>query len=95
MLGSFASNPPVQDVDAWVDAGCNVDNEGPFGIGHQTDSKTKLVTYFVGAYLGTGQCVTLIDTPGFSDSDGSDGAHMKNLTQILNSDLDGEVIMLD
>ena len=36
----------------------------PFAVGNQFESKTKVITWSAERFLGTGQCVTIIDTPG-------------------------------
>ena len=42
-----------------------------FAVGHQQDSKTEYISISTGKYLGTGICVTLIDTPGARDTKGN------------------------
>ncbi len=42
-----------------------------FAVGHFLDSKTDTISYVAANYLGTGTCVTLIDTPGTKDSKGN------------------------
>ena len=41
-----------------------------FAVGHDQDSKTEYISISTGKYLGTGMCVTLIDTPGARDTKG-------------------------
>ncbi len=42
-----------------------------FAVGHQTGSKTQHISVSADNYLGTGKCITIIDTPGASDSGGN------------------------
>ena len=41
----------------------------PFKIGHGLRSKTKVTTFSTGRFLGSGPNVTVVDTPGFKDTD--------------------------
>ncbi len=91
LLGASPFTSETPDILAWTSSGCEVESSGPFGVGHTIKSKTKDVNFVVGAYLGSGQCVTLIDTPGFSDSDGSDGTHMRNIARFVMEEMDGQV----
>jgi predicted GTPase len=40
-----------------------------FPVGHTSASKTENITILAGNYLGTGQCFTIIDTPGAKDTE--------------------------
>ena len=42
-----------------------------FAMGHELESKTDLISIGVGKFLGTGDCFTLIDTPGARDTKGN------------------------
>ena len=48
------------------------------------DSCTKETTYAVGSYLGDGVEFTVVDTPGFGDSDGEDSKNIEEMMQVLN-----------
>ncbi|XP_059095761.1 uncharacterized protein LOC131890438 [Tigriopus californicus] len=41
----------------------------PFKIGHGLRSKTKVTTFSTGRFVGTGPNITVVDTPGFKDTD--------------------------
>eukprot|EP00096_Caligus_rogercresseyi_P006745 TRINITY_DN2353_c0_g1_i1.p1 TRINITY_DN2353_c0_g1~~TRINITY_DN2353_c0_g1_i1.p1 ORF type:complete len:788 (-),score=160.43 TRINITY_DN2353_c0_g1_i1:106-2409(-) len=41
----------------------------PFKIGHGLRSKTKMTTFVTNRWLGTGPNVTVVDTPGFKDTE--------------------------
>ncbi len=41
-----------------------------FEIGHNFDLKTESITIATGKYMGTGECITVIDTPGAEYSTG-------------------------
>lgn len=41
-----------------------------FAIGHNSESKTEAISYVSDRFLATGQCVTIIDTPGAKDTEG-------------------------
>ena len=43
---------------------------GIFPVGHATSSETTDITWKADHYLGTGQCITVIDTPGIQDTEG-------------------------
>ena len=55
----------------------------PFEPGSGIDSKTENTETFIGQYLGSGPCVTLIDTPGAADSKGLDYEHATKMTNFL------------
>jgi hypothetical protein len=48
-----------------------VGGRATFAVGHFLDSKTDTISYVSANYLGTGMCLTLIDTPGTKDSKGN------------------------
>ena len=48
------------------------DIDSAFPPGHGTRSKTVLTQAGVGRWLGRGDCVTVIDTPGVGDTEGRD-----------------------
>ena len=41
-----------------------------FAVGHKSTSKTEAIYWASDHYLGTGQCITIIDTPGTKDTEG-------------------------
>jgi predicted GTPase len=41
-----------------------------FAMGHTLDSKTEHISIVTGNYLGIGECITIIDTPGAKDTKG-------------------------
>ena len=41
-----------------------------FAVGHKSTSKTETISWASHHYLGTGQCITIIDTPGTKDTEG-------------------------
>ena len=41
-----------------------------FAVGHKSTSKTETISWAADHYLGTGQCITIIDTPGTKDTEG-------------------------
>ena len=43
-----------------------------FAVGHKSTSKTETISWAADHYLGTGQCITIIDTPGTKDTEGRD-----------------------
>ena len=43
---------------------------GGFKVGHSTESQTTEISWRADHYLGTGQCITVIDTPGIKDTEG-------------------------
>ena len=55
----------------------------PFEPGSGIDSKTEDTETYRGQYLGSGPCVTLIDTPGAADSKGLDYEHATEMTNFL------------
>lgn len=50
-----------------------------------TDSCTKETSFAAGHWLGDGQYFTVVDTPGFNDSDGEDEQNIENMMDILNN----------
>ena len=57
--------------------------ELPFQPGGGIDSVTLETKAFSGPFLGTGPCVTLIDTPGAGDSKGKDYQHAIEMVKML------------
>ena len=57
--------------------------ELPFQPGGGIDSVTLEMKAFSGPFLGTGPCVTLIDTPGAGDSKGKDYQHAIEMVKML------------
>ena len=47
------------------------------------DSCTKDTSYATAKWLGTGQNFTVVDTPGFGDSDQDDNALIDEMTKVL------------
>ncbi len=45
LLGSYYGNPDITNMTAWLDAGCDVTAEKPFGVGHGVDSLTSEIRY--------------------------------------------------
>ena len=39
-------------------------------MGHKSTSKTEAISWVSDHFLGTGQCITIIDTPGTKDTEG-------------------------
>ena len=58
---------------------CSEFGERPFkfGVGHRSESYTLKTSWMVGHYLGdpANPCITIIDTPGTSDTEGRDCDH--------------------
>ncbi len=46
-----------------------------FAVGHQSSSKTETISWASNHYLGTGKCITIIDTPGTKDTEGRNPIH--------------------
>ena len=55
-----------------------------FEVCSGTDSCTKETTYATGSWLGSGVNFTVVDTPGFGDSDGEDAANIEEMMNVLN-----------
>lgn len=49
-----------------------VGGQNVFEVGHGASSKTSKVAWTSQRFLGDGQCVTVIDTPGGFDTEASD-----------------------
>lgn len=49
-----------------------------------TDSCTKETTFAAGHWLGAGPMVTIVDTPGFGDTDGEDEENIDEMMKVLN-----------
>merc|ERR1712179_261585 len=54
-----------------------------FEVCHDMDSCTKETTYGIGQWLGQGENFTVVDTPGFGDSDGEDEMLIDEMTNVL------------
>jgi len=59
----------------------------PFEPGSGIDSKTEDTETFRGQFLGSGPCVTLIDTPGAADSKGRDYEHAIEMAKFLKEEM--------
>ena len=53
----------------------SIGGKNPFAVGHALESKTTSISWATEQYLGTGQCITIIDTPGVQDTEGRDYEH--------------------
>ena len=58
-----------------------------FAIGHGQESKTKRISWTTQHYLGIGQCVTIIDTPGVFDTGENDFEYSQKMQQQLRDEL--------
>merc|ERR1719500_1455895 len=54
-----------------------------FPVCQGSDSCTKDTSIGTGPWLGSGQNFTIVDTPGFDDSDGEDEVHMEEMMDTL------------
>merc|ERR1711892_572700 len=54
-----------------------------FPVCHDMDSCTKNTTYGTGNWLGDGQNFTVVDSPGFNDSDGEDTELIEEMLDVL------------
>merc|ERR1711892_426987 len=54
-----------------------------FPVCHDMDSCTKDTTYGTGNWLGDGQNFTVVDSPGFNDSDGEDAELIEEMLDVL------------
>jgi len=54
-----------------------------FPIGNGSDSKTKETKYAEGKWLGVGTTFTVIDTPGFGDTDNDDNQLIDEMVDVL------------
>ena len=71
-------NPEKCGMCAWSDSVTEDQTCPKFGTGNSMRSTTKETSWIAGQWLGdttNGPCVTLIDTPGVSDTDGQDCVH--------------------
>ena len=59
----------------------------PICNGH--DSCTKETTFAVGQWLGVGDMLTVVDTPGFGDSDNDDNSLIDEMMNVLKSVIKG------
>ena len=58
-----------------------------FAVGHEFGSKTKVISWNAQHFLGTEQCVTIIDTPGVFDTDGNDYKNSKAMQEQLRDEI--------
>merc|ERR1719361_552970 len=58
-----------------------------FPICPGTDSCTKTTAFAVGKWLGEGDLFTIVDTPGFGDSDNDDNKLIDEMMEILKYDI--------
>ena len=58
-----------------------------FAIGHHQSSKTQTITWSAEQFLGTDECVTIIDTPGVFDSGGNDYSISVNMQRELRDEI--------
>jgi predicted GTPase len=59
----------------------------PFEPGSGIDSKTVKTKTFNGQFLGSGPCITLIDTPGAADTKGRDYEHAIKMAKFLKNEM--------
>jgi len=64
------------------------DGECMFKVCPDMNSCTKQTTYGTGKWLGTGQNFTVVDTPGFGDSDHGDDLLIEEMMDVLANTLD-------
>merc|ERR1719348_2955395 len=63
-------------------------NDCMFTVCHGQDSCTKETTYGTGPWLGgNGQNFTIVDTPGFGDSDNEDGELIEEMMDVLKNSI--------
>ena len=58
-----------------------------FAIGHDQTSKTSSISWKTQHYMGIGECVTIIDTPGVFDTGENDFEYSKKMQQQLRDEL--------
>jgi len=58
-------------------------NDCMFSVCDSMDSCTKETSYGTGLWLGNGKNMTVVDTPGFDDSDNEDEALMEEMMDVL------------
>jgi len=68
--------------------GCDPRGDCMFEVCTGLDSCTKTTTYGTGPWLGTGQNFTVVDTPGFGDSDNDDEQLIEEMMDILANTVD-------
>ena len=56
-----------------------------FTVCNGTDSCTKETTYAAGIWLGSGIDFTVVDTPGFTDSNDDDAANIEKMMDVLHN----------
>jgi len=64
------------------------DGCGKFAVCKNMDSCTKETSYIVGQWLGHGGNVTVVDTPGFGDSDGEEAELVEGMIDYLSNTID-------
>ena len=60
-----------------------------FPVCSNTDSCTKDTKFAVGSWLGTGSAFTVVDTPGFGDSDNDDNQLIDEMMEVLKNSVGG------
>ena len=60
-----------------------------FPICDDHNSCTKETNYAVGQWLGVGEMFTIVDTPGFGDSDNDDNSLIDEMMDVLKSVIKG------
>lgn len=65
-----------------------------FVVGHNIGSETLSITAKSDHYLGYGECLTIIDTPGVKDTEGRDYEHTLNMKEALQRDIKSVDIFL-
>jgi len=71
--------------------GCDPNDKdgcGNFEVCHDMDSCTKETSYGVGRWLGRGSNVTVVDTPGFGDSDSEEEMLIEEMIDFLSNTID-------
>ena len=58
-----------------------------FAIGHGQESKTTRISWITQHYLGIGECITIIDTPGVFDTEENDFEYSLKMQQQLRDEL--------
>ena len=58
-----------------------------FAVGHGSDSETTEIAFTTGRFLGDGECLTIIDTPGAKDTGGRDYRHSLEMQKVLKHEI--------
>jgi len=58
-----------------------------FSVGHGSILHTNVTQVKLGNYLGKGQCITIIDTPGLLDSSDNDYEHATEIVNVVKNDI--------